>query len=151
MTDGNSYITFITIITIYMITISSLIIVGVMIYNELSKRRKLHELAIYGDLLRNSSDIYEILDKFIDERLSEYRIFNINLFSATLSDAMQTKITKEVTIDVVENISPILYNQLTLVINPDRERILRLINTRVMMAVVSLNISDGGQELLNNI
>jgi len=118
---------------------------------ELKKRRKLQEIALYSEMFRNITGIYDLLDSYIQERLNEYRIFNPDIFErGVLSNAQQAKIIKDVTVDVLYNMSPAFYSQLALVFDPNKEKIQKIVNNRVLMAVLGWNLENEEVEQSEN-
>lgn len=125
--------------------LGSLLFLGNQISQELKKRRRLQEVALYADMLRNTSNIYELLDSYITEKLEEYKIFNQEMFSkSTLTNAQQTQIARDVTVDIIDTMSPAFYSQLSVIFNPDTEKLQKLINNRVVMAVIVMTLELGG-------
>lgn len=134
--------------------IGCLIFIGYQIDMELKKKRKLQEVALYSEMFKNVSSVYELLDSYINERLGEYKIFHSAMFEkGTLNNAQQNVVAKEVTIDVIESMSPAFYTQLTLIFNPNKEKIQRLINNRVVMAVIAetLNLNGNTEDILSDL
>lgn len=131
------------------IIITALIFIGFQISHELRKRRKIQEVVVYADMLRNTSNIYELLDSYINEKLTEYKIFNPDMFERALNNTTQTELSRDLTVDVLDTISPAFYSQLTLIFNPDPIKIQKLINNRVVMAVIALSLELQSENIEN--
>lgn len=133
------------------VIVGCIIFIGFQIVKELKKRRKLQEIALYSEMFRNITGIYDLLDSYIQERLNEYRIFNPDIFErGVLSNAQQAKIIKDVTVDVLYNMSPAFYSQLALVFDPNKEKIQKIVNNRVLMAVLGWNLENEEVEQSEN-
>ena len=133
--------------------IGCMLFLGQQISEDLKKKRKLHEIEVYNQVYMNTEGIYNLLDSYINERLDEYRVFHSDLFAgkSKLTDTEQTKISKDITIDVIETMSPSFYIQLTLVFNPNKDKIYEIIHNRVVMAFVAMSIGldDENGNILN--
>jgi hypothetical protein len=151
----NKSIIIISILSILAIAIIGCIIfIGYEVNEELKKRRKLQEVALYSEMFKNVSSVYELLDSYINERFNEYKLFHPDIFEkGILNNTQQNTLTKEISVDVIDNMSPAFYNQLTLIFNPNKEKIQKLINTRVAMAVIaeSLDLNTNNQNLFGDI
>lgn len=124
-----------------------IIFIGTQVAFELKSKRKLQEIALYSELFSNTNKIYELLDSYIQERFNEYKIFHIELTEKNITSAEQTKIVKELTMDILDTMSPAFYRQLTLVFNPDIEKITKLINNRVIMAVLDFSVENNTHDM----
>lgn len=136
-------------ILVSVVMLGSFIFIGIQISRELSKRRKIQEVVVYADMLRNTTSIYELLDSYITERLEEYKIFNPTVFEGSLNNSMQTQISRDLTVDVLDTMSPAFYSQLTLIFNPDPVKIQKLINNRVVMSVIALSLEIQSETMEN--
>lgn len=113
--------------------------IGKQLTKELKRKRELEEVILYSNVLNNSSDIYEILDSNINEHINEYKIFHPDEFEKSIiSNDQQIKLIKEISADIIANMSPAFFNQLSMIFNPRKENIHKMITTRVTLAIISL-------------
>lgn len=148
------------IIIIVILSVLLLVILGCIAFialqvrEELSKSRKLDEIFLYSEMFKDITNIYDLLDSYINERFAEYKIFNPDKFNKVMTNVQQTEVAKTLSIDVLDRMSPAFYSQLTLVFNPDNNKIHELIYNRVVMAIIADSLGfDGseGEELINAI
>ena len=143
-----SLVILIILIILSITIIGTIIFIGIELDKELKRKRKLQEVMVYADMFRNTTSIYELLDSYINELFDEYRVFNSEMFQkGILSNAEQTKIVKDITVNVIETISPAFYNQLSLVFNPDKQKLQSMINNRVVMAILAYNLGLNEAEI----
>lgn len=129
--------------------IGCFIFIGRRLTNELAKKRKLQEIMLYTEMFKNVGGIYDLLDSYINEKFAEYKIFNADKFEKALTNVQQNEIAKELTVDILDTMSPAFYTQLTLIFNPNKEKIHKLVNDRVVMAIIaeSLDLSDENDDI----
>lgn len=115
-----------TIITSIILTVATISMIGFsgtamyLLYKQLKKKNKLDELRTYREIYENEFDnLNNILDSFIEEKLNEYRIFNQDTFSDYISDKMEEDILRGVMRLCLEDLSPILISQISIIYNKD--------------------------------
>jgi hypothetical protein len=113
--------------------------IGKQLTAELKQKRELEEVILYSNVFNNSNDIYVALDSIINEHINEYKIFHPDEFEKSIiSSDQQIKLIKEISTDIITDMSPAFFSQLSLIFNPKKENIHKMITTRVTLAIISL-------------
>lgn len=113
-------------------------------YSEQKKRRKLEELITYNELYEKSVDTMgTILDKFILEKLTEYKLFNPETFGDYINEKTEEEILRGVLRLCLEDMSPMLISHLCLIYN--KSNIDSLLYKQVNLAVTSAVIENNSE------
>ena len=90
-----------------------------------------------------NKDTMDLLDRFIEDSLIQYRIkFLDGKDNMYISDSKQKEIVKNVLKDVLNSMSPVLYEKLTYIYNKDNLE--NTIYLKVSLAVLSYTIEVNG-------
>lgn len=132
-----------------------LIIICSSISVNLSERNKYYDRQLYieetkahNDLIMSTGSIYDVLDNTIAQYINEDRIFHPYAMDEYLPEEEQNRIIKEVSTKIIEEMSPIFYNQLACYF--DKEKITDIITRRVIVIVVGITAEINNQVKINN-
>lgn len=113
---------------------------------QLSKELKNNRILKEKDFLLTvdaNKDTMDLLDRFIEDSLIQYRIkFLDGKDNMYISDSKQKEIVKNVLKDVLNSMSPVLYEKLTYIYNKDNLE--DTIYLKVSLAVLSYTIEVNG-------
>lgn len=113
-------------------------------YSEQKKRRKLEELITYSELYEKSVETIDtILDKFISEKLTEYKLFNPDIFGDYINDKKEEEILRGVLRLCLEDMSPMFISHVRLIYNIDN--IDNILYKQVSLAVTSAIIENNSE------
>ena len=129
---------------ILIITTSSISVALVERNKFYNRQLYLQEIKADNDLFSSTGAIYNILDDLIAQYINEDRIFNPYSIDDYLPEDEQNRIVKDVTTKIIEEMSPILYNQLSCYF--DKDKIMDVITRRVLVIVIGLTA-----EINNNV
>lgn len=119
-----------------------LIFIGYQINKGLNKKRQLEEKRMLLELELSNSTI-EMLDSVIENSIMVYRIKKFEMDPYLyINTEMQNDMIVYVLDDVIKNISPVLYERLSLIYN--KEKLEDQIYMKVSMAVMSYVIEVNG-------
>jgi hypothetical protein len=132
---------------ILLIAVLAVITIGVYLVifttKYLEKVTRIKELSMYNNMFGNLDSAYGLLDSYIDQIFTEYQIFHQDIFSKpSLSNDDQTKIAKELTTQILDTMSPAFYSELALIFNTNREKLIKIVNNRVIMTIINYCIND---------
>ena len=113
-------------------------------YSEQKKRRKLEELITYSELYEKSVETIDtVLDKFISEKLTEYKLFNPDIFGDYINDKKEEEILRGVLRLCLEDMSPMFISHVRLIYNIDN--IDNILYKQVSLAVTSAIIENNSE------
>lgn len=133
---------------ILIITTSSISVALVERNKFYSRQLYLQEIKADNDLFSSTGAIYNILDDLIAQYINEDRIFNPYSIDDYLPEEEQNRIVKDVTTKIIEEMSPILYNQLSCYF--DKDKIMDVITRRVLVIVIGLTAEVNNNVKIKN-
>lgn len=133
---------------ILIITTSSISVALVERNKFYSRQLYLQEIKADNDLFSSTGAIYNILDDLIAQYINEDRIFNPYSIDDYLPEDEQNRIVKDVTTKIIEEMSPILYNQLSCYF--DKDKIMDVITRRVLVIVIGLTAEVNNNVKIKN-
>lgn len=137
-----------TICVLLVLFISLFVLISILIYTarHLTKELELNRAIKQKDFLLNvdvDSDTMDIVDKFIEDSLLQYRLkYLTNSDNLYITDQKQKEIVRSVLKDILERMSPSLYEKMSIVYNKDRLE--DIIYLKVSMAVIAFVGSVNG-------
>lgn len=137
-----------TICVLLVLFISLFVLISILIYmaRHLTKELELNRAIKQKDFLLNvdvDSDTMDIVDKFIEDSLLQYRLkYLTNSDNLYITDQKQKEIVRSILRDVLERMSPSLYEKMSIVYNKDRLE--DIIYLKVSMAVIAFVGSVNG-------
>lgn len=137
-----------TICVLLVLFISLFVLISILIYTarHLTKELELNRAIKQKDFLLNvdvDSDTMDIVDKFIEDSLLQYRLkYLTNSDNLYITDQKQKEIVRSILRDVLERMSPSLYEKMSIVYNKDRLE--DIIYLKVSMAVIAFVGSVNG-------
>jgi hypothetical protein len=122
--------------------LAALVITSLQIYSiqqrEKFRERQLYleETKVHNELFNNTQNIYAILDQYIVEYINEDRLFNGYSTNEYINEEEQNRIIKDVSTKILEEMSPIFYNQLSCYF--DKDAIVNIVTRRVISIVIGI-------------
>lgn len=118
-----------------------LIFIGYQINKNINKKRQLEEKRMLLELELSNSTI-EMLDSMIENSMMVYRIKKFEMDPYLyINTEMQNNMTVYVLDDVIKNMSPVLYERLSLIYNKEKleDQIYMKVSVAVMSYVIEVN------------
>lgn len=136
-------------LSIILIIISSSVSVNLAERNKLYERQAyIEETKAHNELFTTTGSIYTIMDETIAQYINEDRIFHPYSTDEYLPEDEQQRIVTEVSTKILEEMSPIMYNQLACFF--DKDKITEIITRRVLTTVIGLSAEINHQVKIKN-